>query len=187
MNITQSWETIEKILWEVSPEVARSLNEGASEDAIRTLEGKTGADFPVDFLESLRIHNGQNDPGRIFPLFNYNVLSSIDEIIDDYEMLMDLFAEDEPIDWLIPDRIQNRTWTPGWIKFSENEGDGFILDLDPAGNGNRGQIFYRKHDDNPISTISDSYGEFLSKIAAMLNQGEFEVEDKLIVFKNIIS
>ena len=151
--IDQYWKTIESVLQRELPDVHRTLRPGATEEQIKSIERTIGKVLPPSFRESLAIHDGQDDPTRLLPLFNYNSFSSCSEIIADWEMMQENFPNNDIIDWLEPDKIQNRIWDSGWIKFTESEGDGYAVDLHPAHNGVLGQVFYLAHDDNPTQRV----------------------------------
>lgn len=185
MTVGDSWAMIEKCVWDAVPDVARTLRAGASPDDIQRLQAALNLELPEDFTASLMLHNGQDDPLRLHGLFNYNLLSSVDDIIADYEMLKSLFAEEGPIEWLIPDKIQNRIWCPGWVKFTESEGDGYVLDLSPAANGTAGQVFYRSHDDNSTKTTADSYAAFLERVAVLMTERRYSVSRRMIVLDEL--
>jgi cell wall assembly regulator SMI1 len=180
MHIEECWEIIDKIVRDSVPDVSKTLNHGASKDEINNLQDDIGIKLPDDFIKSLLIHNGQNDPTRLKCLFNYNHIMSIKEIIAGYNMFKEIFEQDEFIDWIKPDKIINKTWDIGWIKFTECEGDGFVLDMQPGLNGIKGQIFYRAHDDNTITTTADSYSDFLTDIAIMLKENQFIIKNGVI-------
>jgi cell wall assembly regulator SMI1 len=185
MTVSESWRIIERVLAEVAPQVAETLRPGASPDGIALLESKIGSRIPSDFRESLEVHDGQDDPSRLLGLFNYNLLSPISQVIADYEMLRGLFEHEPAIDWLVPDKIQNRIWMSGWIKFTEAEGDGYVIDMTPAKNGALGQIFYRSHDDNPTEVTATSFGTLLSRVAALMAAGAYSLNHGVIVFDEL--
>lgn len=185
MTVFESWRIIENVLAEVAPKVAGTLRAGASTEDIAFLESKIGFRIPSDYRESLEIHDGQDDPSRLLGLFNYNLLSPISEVIEDYEMLRGLFEHEPPIDWLVPDKIQNRVWTPGWLKFTEAEGDGYVIDMSPARNGALGQVFYRNADDNPTRVTAASFGALLSRVAELMGEGNYSLEHGVIAFDEL--
>lgn len=182
MSVSESWSIIEKVLAEKAPQVAGTLRAGAGPEDIALLESRIGLKIPSDFRESLEIHDGQDDPSRLLGIFNYNLLSPISQVIADYEMLRDLFEPEPPIDWLVPDKIQNRIWAPGWVKVTEAEGDGYVIDMSPAKNGSLGQVFYRSHDDNPTEVKAASFGTLLSRVAALMAEGTYSLEQGVILF-----
>ena len=184
-SVAESWSIIEKVLAEQAPQVAGTLRAGASPEDIALLESKIGLKLPSDFRESLEIHDGQDDPSRLLGIFNFNLLLPGSQVIADYEMHRDLFEFEPPIDWLVPDKIQNRIWTPGWVKFTEAEGNGYVIDMSPARNGSLGQIFYRCHDDNPIEVIAPSFRALLSRVAALMAEGTYSLKHGVIVFDEL--
>jgi len=186
MNVQESWTVVENVLADRFPNIYKSLNPGASDADITRLESVIGKTIPDDFRDSLLIHNGQDDQSQLIRFVNYNSLLSVDDMIDDYKMHRGLFAGWDPIEWLAPDKIKNVTWNSGWIKFTESDGDGYVIDLDPGPHGVVGQVFMRYHDDpsNVSNTKSDSFATFLSDCANSLLQGSYEVEDGLIILSD---
>jgi cell wall assembly regulator SMI1 len=177
MDIEQSWSTIERVLRRTFPSTAATLNSGASLEKLAELEALIGRPLPADFRASLCRHDGQIDPTRQLDLLSFNRLLTVDEMIKEWRMLRDLFSDFGAIDWLHPVKIKNLVWNPGWIKFSDADGDGFVLDLDPAESGTVGQVFYRPNAENQTQTWADSYSDFLARLAAILDRGEYELEN----------
>ncbi len=61
---------------------------------------------------------------------------------------------------------------------TDSDGDGYVVDLDPAPGGTKGQVFYFTHDGaRPRRVIADSFGEWLRLFADELVKGRFKVED----------
>jgi cell wall assembly regulator SMI1 len=175
--IEQSWSIIERVLLTTFPSTAATLNSGASLEKIAELEALVGRPLPADFRASLCRHDGQSDPTRQLDLLNFNRLLTIDEMLHEWKMMTELFADFGAIDWLQPVKIKNLVWSPGWIKFSDADGDGFVLDLDPTDLGSYGQVFYRPNAENQTQTWADSYSGFLARLAEILDQGGYELEN----------
>jgi cell wall assembly regulator SMI1 len=185
-DIQTAWDRIEAFLAAHAPHVLATLRPGATDAEIRELETSVGTALPPAFVESLRRHDGQDDPSRMADLFNFNHLLSVRQIIDDRAMKLDLFDGWGEIEWLVPDKIKNVTWSPGWIPFTEADGDGYVLDLDPTERGTLGQIFYRLHDDNPTELTATSFAEFLSRIGEGLSNGDYEMNDGIPHVKGLL-
>jgi cell wall assembly regulator SMI1 len=179
LDIQQSWKIIDSFLEVHFPTIATTMNPGATYKDIERFSNSLPFDIPEDLKVSLLHHNGQNDPTQLSGLVNFNRLLSIEEMYDTYSVNCEVFEGWEPIDGLIPDKIKNIVWSERWLKFTEREGDGYILDMDPAQNGTDGQIFYRRHDDTPVKTLAKSYRGFLSMIAESFQEGDYEVIDSL--------
>jgi cell wall assembly regulator SMI1 len=175
MNIDQSWTLIEKTLKSKFPSVEATLNSGASLEKLDELEALIGQPLPADFRASLLRHDGQFDPTRQLDLINFNRLLTVDEMIQEWRLFQELFIDFDEIEWLTPIKIKNLVWSPGWIKFTEADGSGFVVDLDPAASGVSGQVFYRQNSENETETWADSYSEFLSRLATLLDRGEYEL------------
>lgn len=175
MNIDQSWTLIEKTLKSKFPSVEATLNSGASLEKLDELEALVGQPLPADFRASLLRHDGQFDPTRQLDLINFNRLLTVDEMIQEWRLFQELFIDFDEIEWLTPIKIKNLVWSPGWIKFTDADGSGFVVDLDPAASGVSGQVFYRQNSENETETWTDSYSEFLSRLATLLDRGEYEL------------
>lgn len=143
------------------------------------LENSLPFNLPEDFKLSLLHHDGQNDPAQQLGWLNYNKLLTTEETYEAYTMHCELFDDWEPVAGLKPDKIKNVVWSKQWLKFTEFEGDGYILDMDPAKNGIEGQIFYHRHDDPVSKTLAKSYRGFLSAIAESFQQGHYKIVDSL--------
>ena len=100
-------------------------------------------------------------------------------------MLSEVLSDFGKIDWLTPDKIRNLVWSPKWIKFTEFEGDGFILDLDPGPNGKYGQIFYRNHADNSIRVCANDIDEIMELIAVSIENGDYEIDHGCVILSEL--
>lgn len=185
IEVEESWSIIERVLSQVVPHVYETLRPGASENEIARLEDVIGIRLPDEFRRSLSRHDGQNDPTRLLGLFNYDRLLPIDDIISESRMMQELFADDDPIEWLVPDKIRNVVWCDRWVKFTDSEGDGYVLDLSPGPNGIAGQVFCRRHDDNPVVVTASSFGGFLERVALLMEEGEYDLDDGVVVFDQL--
>lgn len=185
-QIDASWYQIERTLKEHVPETFKNLGRPATERQIAILQRTIGRTLPEDLVRSLRVHNGMRDPYRLATLFDNEFLLSTAGIAKTWGMMKRLL-EDGHFDAggcsLTRTRnIRNdQWWNIGWIPITDNEGDGFIIDLDPAARGRVGQVFYFYHDcARPREVVASSYAEWLHNIAKSFAHGEFSVEEGTI-------
>jgi cell wall assembly regulator SMI1 len=184
VSIPAAWITIERVLQEHLPVLVRALRRPATDKQIAALEQFIGRRLPDDFVESLPIHNGIKDsylgPNR---LFNNEALLSTHDITAAWRIMKELL-EDCPDFQESGDprtrsrRIKNRQWWyPGWVPITDNEGDGYILDLDPAARGRIGQVFYFYHDGSrPREVVARSFGAWLDQLAKRLAGRKSRIE-----------
>jgi cell wall assembly regulator SMI1 len=166
----ETWKTIENKLKEIAPLVYEDLNGGATQEQIEELERVIGAKLPGDFVEFYKVHNGQT-PIKFDPnisLFDHTKLMSIDEIIEVWEMWKELVDAGEFIDHKNKPKesnpgigIKNDWWNTLWVPFF-NDGDSnhYCIDLDPAKDGNYGQVIQTWHDDKDRKFIARSFKDW---------------------------
>ncbi|MDR1317298.1 MAG: SMI1/KNR4 family protein [Spirochaetales bacterium] len=182
------WKTIDNFLIKNNNAIYNSLLGPADEKEINNLENIANVKLPDAFKESLLIHNGQDENNGIITFIDYQKLLSVHEMVKDYKMFCGLF-ENEIIDFIKPDEckyIKNYyIYNNKWLKITESNSDGLIMDFDPAEKGRVGQIFFRPHDDNPADKIiAETYEEWLKIICERLETGLYEIEDGEIVFED---
>jgi cell wall assembly regulator SMI1 len=186
MDINQSWDIIDSTLKAKFSKIAKTLNDGATTAELAKLEQALGMTLPDDLKQSLMRHNGQTDPTFQYDMFNFNRLLTVDEIIAEHATLNKLFENRGPIAGLKADKIKTVMWSTQWIKFTESDSDGYVVDMDPAANGVSGQVFYRRHDDKVTRPVAQSYREFLAMVAKRLSTGRYEIDLKHPVMDDLI-
>jgi cell wall assembly regulator SMI1 len=122
---------------------------------------------------------------------DYHKLLSAKEMTKNYKMLCGLFCADETVDFIEPNECKyikrNYIYNHKWLKFTESNGDGLIIDFDPGVKGTIGQIFFRPNDDNPVDkTIAKSYENWLKKLCEKIENKEYKINNGEIVFEDII-
>jgi cell wall assembly regulator SMI1 len=190
-DIANYWKTIDDFLRKTNANIYNSLSGPADENNIKELENILKVNLPDTFKESLLIHNGQNEKDNIITFVDYHKLLSVNEMIKNYKMLCGLFDENETIDFIKPNDYKyikrNYIYNHKWLKFTESNGDGLIIDFDPGEKGTMGQIFFRPHDDNPIDKIiAKSYGNWLRKLCGKIGNKEYEIKNGALLFEDII-
>ncbi|MGY0505415.1 SMI1/KNR4 family protein [Luteimonas sp. e5] len=162
--------------------IADSFEKGATEPEIDVLRSLVTTEIPKDFLDLYTLNNGQKPEAEFV---NFNRILPIPEILESQRMLTDALSDFGEIEWLVPDKIKNLAWSSNWIKFTEFEGDGFILDLDPGPNGTYGQIFYRHHADNSIRVCAKGIDEFMRVIADLVEREDCEIDRGCVIISKL--
>lgn len=181
-KVTDIWQQIHHELSIISPEIGASFNHGATEAQLIELEKMIGQTLPEDFKDYLRLFNGQNNQDILF--VGYNSLLSIEKIIAFYQMKMDLFADEPPIDWITVNKIQPMIWDKGWLPFADFEASNqLVLDLNPAQSGTFGQIISMSsgidYQSDEIVVATD-FREFSEQILALLKAKNFILQEGII-------
>ena len=183
-SIQDSWKVIEAVLQEHAPETYSALGRAASKTQIKKLEATIGITLPKDLAESLSIHNGlQKSYLDVNRLFDYEALLSTTTIAKQCRMMRMMMKEghfdEKKCDLTKTRKLKNDLWwRNGWIPFTDADGSGYCVDLDPASSGVRGQVFYFHHDGGqPRSVVAKDYGGWLSNLASKLRRGKFELDD----------
>lgn len=155
------WERLEAWLKANNAALLGDLNPPASDANIQTLEQKIGVKLPADFVECLKVHDGQR--GRAGSLFSKGRYLSLDQILSEWTVWQDLLEQGEFDDRSsAPDReIRGGWWRTGWIPFVSNgRGDHLCLDLDPSLSGSFGQVIEISHDFESRCLVSGRFGQW---------------------------
>lgn len=181
-GVTQSWRTIEAVLWENAHSVYQALRKPVSDASLARLARLVPGKLPRDFVQSLKIHDGLRDSylGEI-RLFNFNALLPVSAIIAEYKGMCSLQSEcGFPGNQCGGDpRVRNDAhWRPGWVPIMDSDGDKLVLDLDPAPGGTAGQVFTWSNTGSwPQSVLGASFGEWLAGLAEALGKRRFRLSE----------
>lgn len=182
-SVRESWNIIDETLRDHSPETYSALAAPADKSQTAKLRKTIGRTLPTDFVESLQIHNGLNNSYLdVNRLFDYEALLSTETIVQPWQLMKDLLENGHFEYGGCPltktRRIKNdKWWNTGWVPITDADGSGYCMDLDPASDGNVGQIFYFYHDCGlPREVVASCYTEWLYNIANKMKRGEFTVE-----------
>jgi len=165
----QQWEKLESHLKANNPALLADLNPPATDAEIHGLEQQLGITLPADFVECLKIHNGQK--GEADGLFDGLEFLSTQRILNEWSIWKGLldggdFDGDQSNS---ASGIKADWWNPNWIPFTYNgAGDHLCIDLDPADQGQIGQVITLWHDDAARNKKANSFGlwftEFVTKL-----------------------
>ena len=181
------WNRIDNWLAANAPEIINKLQPGATDEAIAQAEKLLEIEFPEDVKASYRIHNGQDrKKSGIFQGWSFLSLEEIIKEWESWKRLLDdgTFDEEEEegtyygcaSDGLIR---TDMWWNPKWIPITaELGGDNYCLDLDPAPEGQVGQIIIMCHDDGYRELVANNFREWLEQLATDLEGGKYQIYEK---------
>jgi cell wall assembly regulator SMI1 len=185
MSVTNAWAEIEAWLAVNAPSIRKSLRPPGKDTALKKLRTKFGLSLPLDFLQSVQVHDGQktNAEHGLFPGGQWELgplpscqLLTLAEIGTEWAMMKELFDDgnfagqkSEPARG-----IRDDWWNPGWIPIAGNGGgDYFCLDLAPAKTGTSGQFIMFFHDMDERRLIAKSYAAWLEELAKGFASGRY--------------
>jgi cell wall assembly regulator SMI1 len=188
-TVREAWAAIEAWLAANAPSLRKSLRPAAADAAIEKLQSKLGLTLPADFVESLRVHDGQKssaDDG-LMPMADDDLgempscrLLPVTEIAREWAMMKELhdigeFAgrKTEPARG-----VRSDWWSPGWVPLADNGGgDSFCLDLAPAKGGTVGQVIVFFHDMDERPLVAKSFRQWLSDLASAFEAGKYTMDE----------
>ncbi|WP_347880366.1 SMI1/KNR4 family protein [Burkholderia stagnalis] len=166
-GLHETWKRLDEWFSADSTRLPGGLNGPASGDDIAALHAALGVMPPEEFVESLRIHDGQAEPGPAFA--DGDALLSARDIVAQWSIWKglvdggdfdDITSEPDP-------GIKDDWYNLKWIPFThDGSGNHLCLDLDPAEGGTVGQVIRVWHDDAERVRVAGSYSEWLARVAA---------------------
>lgn len=175
LTVSESWSRLDPWLADHPEEIPSGLNAGAGDEDIRSLEAALGIELPEDFIESLKIHNGQ--PGIAGDFFDGDSLLSGRDILNAWKVWHKLVASGDFKDCSAEpdDGIKDDWYNLKWIPFTSNgAGDHLCLDFDPAEGGTVGQVIRVWHDDDQRTLVARSFREWLHRFVVEYTDDEPE-------------
>jgi cell wall assembly regulator SMI1 len=185
-TISTSWGRIEKWLATAAPDILFSLNHPATEDSLTLLEETVYCPMPEDFINSWKIHDGQQS-GGLFPFSGFLGpepafgLFPISEIVREWAMMKELFegGDYRGLSVRASPAIRPNWWNLRWIPFAGNGGgDYFCVDLNPISSGTCGQVILFHHDRKERQLLAPSLNSLLEKLADGFESREIVVSTK---------
>lgn len=165
VDMKELWEQVEQYLKAHQPEALKSLAPPATDNEITNLEKELGVTLPKDFVECLKIHNGQLDDAMAF--FAGLEFLSTERILAEWKVWKEL-SDGSDFDDLIAEPqngIKACWWNPLWIPFTYNgSGDNICLDLDPDIDGTIGQVITLWHDSSERECKAVSFTEWFTNM-----------------------
>jgi len=168
------WEQFERWLSDNWPEGLADLNPPATEEEIKELEQALGIVLPANFIECLKVHNGQkSDAGG---LFDNSEFLSTDSILDQWKVWKDLLdsGDFDGIKSEPAEGIKDDWWNAKWVPITHNGGgDHYCIDLDPTDEGRLGQVITMWHDMGSRELQAGSFREWLEKYIKAVLAGQY--------------
>lgn len=185
LTVRDNWNRIKAWIQLNAPEMTVSFPDGVKISDIKRIEEMWGRTFPMGFRESLRIQCRAS----LIPSPKRNAASGFDcvySLLDpmagynNWKMLTRLYDSgdrDDSHERVKPGRgVVKQWWSPGWFPFAENgAGDYYCLDLGPTFPGKRGQVIHFSHESENRPVISDSFHDFLAKLADGFHKNYYEL------------
>jgi cell wall assembly regulator SMI1 len=175
------WKRLETWLMDHYPELLDSLNDGATDDMIFEAEKKMGISLPNDFVESLKLHNGQKDdfyPG----LIGGHQLLSLDNILGEWQMWTNQLEEGLFNDWVELNFDTNKVktdqwWRAKWIPIAWRRHNCYCLDLDPSPDGSVGQVIEFLYENEWREFVGNSFKECFKNMVENLENGTYFLQE----------
>ena len=184
LTTKQVWQRVKQEIHRISPEIYDHINPPASHADIAHLEQTLNVTLPSAFVDYLSVMNGQRHE-QMYCLLDYYPFMPINEIIEDWQMMNELFLEFNPINIITENKIKPHYWSKNWIPFANFEASNrLILDLDAGKNGCDGQVFVLTPGADLESdevVVAHSFESFSQQVLDVLASNRFEVVDDVIV------
>lgn len=168
------WNSFEAWLSSNFAEGLEDLNPPATDDEISHLEHHLGFSLPADFVDCLKIHNGQkNTAGGLFEATEF---LSTRRIAEEWKVWKELHdGGDFEGNLSNPaEGVKNDWWNPKWVPFTYNgAGDHFCLDLDPAPGGQSGQVITMWHDFGERALLAPSFQVWFQNYVQAILDGKY--------------
>lgn len=163
------------------PDVAASLNPGASDEQLDRLASIIGAPLPADYRALYRWHNGQDASGvgthgPWFGLF----FPSLDRVEAIWRSWLD-FADDPWCEFnelavsIKPGAVKPRYASRGWIPFAQAGHNCLGIDLDPDVAGSMGQVINFGRDEDLKYVLAPNLAAFVQWLMGQLRAGNFKL------------
>jgi cell wall assembly regulator SMI1 len=154
------------------------LNPPATDDEMSILESSLGLSLPKDFVDCLKVHNGQGN--KAGGLFDGAEFLSTSRILDEWKVWKGLLdGGDFDGCKSEPDKcIKDDWWNQKWIPFTYNgAGDHYCIDTDPASFGVLGQVITMWHDSGERELLANSFLSWFSNYVAAILEGKYAYSD----------
>ena len=187
--IQELWRRLEAWGSINAPAMLEDLNPGAGENELLSLQEGLGIDLPRDFIDSLKVHNGENDgwPCKVFAdrgaylstegiLEIWTLLQKIASEMTAYTDQMDVEEQIREGIVRVEGPVKPVDFSPKWVPILDCNGDVFwAIDFDPSDGGVVGQIVEVYWEGNSWKVIADSFKDLLSTYVLSLEANEYRI------------
>lgn len=175
------WRRIEDWFTKNLPDADLCLRDPTTRDEIAEAEATLGIEFPEDFVESLLVHDGQEDHPTVFWLPAACRLGSLASLVRCWQSDREAYDDDpQRYEWLDKRRCTRQVhFHPKQIPIAGSpfwDYDRLLLDFVPGPEGRVGQVIARF--DVELAVVTSSWRELLEKTLAGLETGRIRWETR---------
>jgi len=173
-DIPSLWNRFEIWLSKNASHLTTELNAPATGDRIDELQKRINGKLPKEYVDFLKIHNGQNRDSE--GLIDTEELLSIERVIEEWLVWKNLLDKgDFKYTQSNPDKgIKSDWWNSKWIPVTyDGSGNHYCIDIDPNKDGTSGQIIRMWHDSAERELIANSFEEWISNYVNDLEKGKY--------------
>ena len=174
--IEKLWNRLETWARAHQPAMLEDLNPGASDADLALLQDSLDVQLPPAFIQSLQVHNGENDgwPYKVFAghgaylpveaiLKNWNLRNQVALQMVEFQDQLDAEVASGARTMEVHGPVKAVSFRPGWVPFMDCNSDIFwAMDFDPADGGIAGQIIEVDFEGGSWRVISKSFEDFFS-------------------------
>jgi cell wall assembly regulator SMI1 len=179
-TLSATWRRIDGYLHRHAPRVAASIAPPASAADVAELQAAIGRVLPNDLAASLRIHNGQVDPTRLWVFTDGGRLLDCRGIAEMWRMTESINREESGRSPPVPesDYVPPLWWKSSLIPFTfDDVGDMLCTDTDPQLGRARGHVVMHVHNDGLTRPLARNFSEWLASVADKLEAGALVVDE----------
>lgn len=166
--IHELWQRLESWGQANSPAMLEDLNPGADHADVVSLQDSLGIELPTSFVESLKIHNGENDGWPYKAFAGHGAYLSIENILKNWSLRKQVAFEMAAYKEELQEReievegpVKPVSFSPKWVPFMDCNSDIFwAMDFDPQEGGVIGQIIEVDFEGASWRVVADSFERF---------------------------
>lgn len=173
------WRRFEDWFAKNVPEADLRLRPPATKDEVTRAEAILGVEFPADFVESLLVHDGQEDDPNVFWLPAGQRLGSLASLVDCWQRDRPSYEDDpERWEWLDSGECTRQVhFHPKHIPIAGSrfwDYERLLLDFVPGPKGRPGQVIARA--DVEFVIVAKSWREVMEKTVSGLENGRIRLD-----------
>jgi molybdopterin molybdotransferase len=167
------WQRIEAWLSTHAKRIHKGLAGPASDSSIAQVEAELGLTLPPEYRASLLIHDGERkDVGSIRGWR----LNSLAQLLEEYRVMSQVLRSESFLQYaneVNGPGLKPGYWQRAWIPIaSDRSANHYLMDLDPAPDGVRGQIFVFDHEQGAEPVEARGFLSWLEQYASELEANQ---------------